>query len=264
MIIAQNPKKDKLEYWLYFSIIGDSIAWYHKGLPPPNFMTSKRNLLGEKITNWGWLLDGYFHTRKGREYLNDVIARFLISFRDLKIQRLEHKPPKDIIILARAYKLKELSKNLDSMPSMNKAQRADIHHDNAFWAIKLYAEDEIKATGFIVYERLEHFALRNFEHKELSTIRAKCRSVWNYYNDRNFKINLYEKKPKEEVLATRIEHQKYLTKLKIEETTAKILSSITYLKAKQSKITAKAICEHSGLSKNTLTKYKHLWKGDKK
>jgi len=67
----------------------------------------------------------------------------------------------------------------------------------------------IKEMGFVPYQLLEEFAYKNFYEHEKSTLRAKCRSIWDWYNSRDWTIpvNKRERKTKndEELLMTRRE-----------------------------------------------------------
>jgi len=69
--------------------------------------------------------------------------------------------------------------------------------DQIFWAIKIYTEELIKEFGEgipVPYEMLEDFAMRNFEdRKDRSTLRAKCRNIWNWYDERGWKVTRRER-----------------------------------------------------------------------
>jgi len=257
-------KKDKLlkSFWLYFHIIGNGAEWIDYKLPIPS--------LHKQINNGyfiGWAIDGYFATPKGQEFLNDIIARFLLSFEH--IERLPFKPQeKDFNsntarIYAKVYKLREFSKQLKSLPTRKHIpKRADNFEDFTFWAIKLYAEDMIRATGFIVYDSLESWALSQFVDKERSTIRAKCRSIWNWYNERDFKLNdkkhREQKKYLEETMATRKEQAIRMGKEKKEKNRRKVINLITGLyaddyKKKNGKWHYIKIAEATGLSRYTVS-----------
>jgi len=259
-------KKDKLlqSFWLYFHIIGNGTEWIDYDLPIPTILKHINN--GYFV---GWAIDGYFATGKGKDFINDIIARFLLSFED--IERLSFKPKeKDFDsntahIYAKVYKLQEFSKQLKSLPTKKHIPtRADSFEDFVFWAIKLYAEDLIRATGFIVYETLENWALRQFIDKERSTIRAKCRSIWNWYNERDFDISSKKTHRKlkdylEETMATRIEHIKKVSREKAEKNRRAIINIMTGLYCNDYKKKSGAwhfgkIAEATGLSSKTVGK----------
>ena len=268
-IISKKTELIK-NFWLYFHINGIGDEWIDYGLPIPTI--HKHINRGYYI---GWAIDGYFGTKKGQEFLNDIIARFLISFKEQGIERLPFKPSKKNLndntarIYAKVYKLKEFSQQLDSLPTKKfTPTRADSFEDFTFWAIKLYAEDLIRATGFIVYESLESWALNQFlGHKERSTIRAKCRSVWKWYSDRDFELSNYQEKKYEtielwykESKMTRAENMKRVSKEKEEKNKRKILNLITGLYADDYKKKSGAwniskIAKDLSIHRNTVAKH---------
>jgi len=231
-IISKKQEIPKA-FWLYFYLTGNGTEWIDYDLPPPSV-----HKLARKGYFAGWAIDGYFGTKKGREYINDVIGRFLITFADCNPQRLPYKPKLDdnsAKIHQRVYKLREISRGLKSLPVKKYApERADKFEDHAFWAIKFYAEDLIAQSGIIVYEILEQWALGQFEHKERSTIRAKCRSVWNWYNERNFEIPKKHKSQSaylEETMASRAENMKRISRNKAERNKRAVINVMTGLYA---------------------------------
>jgi predicted HTH domain antitoxin len=263
-IIAKNNEFIKA-FWIYFHILGDGTEWIDYDLPIPTIL--KHINKGYFV---GWAINGYFGTAKGQKFLNDIIARFLISFKEYNIERLPFKPNKKILddktaqIYKKIYKLKEFSKQLDSLPTKNFApQRANMFEDFTFWAIKLYAEDMIRKTGFIVYQSLEDWAMSQFVyngHKERSTVRAKCRSVFNWYETRNFDISTKNthkplKEYLEETKMTRKEHITNINKKRAEEKKAKVIGAIQSLKFLQEKISVRKVAEQAGISTKTAQKY---------
>ncbi len=259
-IIAKDNEILKA-FWLYFHIVGNGTEWIDYKLPTPTI--HKHINRGYFV---GWAIDGYFGTKKGQEFINDIIARFLISFRDIK--RLDFNPDKKDLesnnsrIYAKVYKLKEFSKQLDSLPTKKYTPtRADSFKDFTFWAIKLYAEDMIRATGFIVYSQLENWAITQFlERKERSTIRAKCRSVFNWYEARNFDISTKNthktlKEYLEETKMTRQENMRKINKKRAEAKKAKVLGAVQSLQFLKEKITVRKVAEQANISTKTAQKY---------
>jgi len=185
----------KTDIWLHFTLKGDGVEWIDRELPIPTTLLH----YNEKSYSIAWRIDGFFWTKKNQEYLNDAIVRFLFTFADLEPKRKNFIPniSRNTHYYDKTYTLKEFSRNLKSLKNKKKAPtRADNFEDYCFWAIKLYAEDLIRSYGVIPYEQLENFALENFkEKKDISTLRAKCRSIWNWYNDRDWDIST-KKKPK--------------------------------------------------------------------
>ena len=264
-IIAKKTELLK-SFWLYFWINGIGDEWIEYGLPIPTIHKHINN--GYFV---GWAIDGYFATAKGQKFLNDIIARFLISFKEQEIERLPYKPsPKDLDntttrIYAKVYKLRAFSRQLKSLPTKQYIpKRADIFEDHTFWAIKLYAEDQIRATGFIVYSQLEDWALNQFlGRKERSTIRAKCRSVWNWYADRDFELPQKKHRPQknylEETMASRAENMKRVSAMKAERNKRAVINLMTGLYADDYKKKSGAwhyskIAEATGLSRYTVAK----------
>jgi len=236
---------------------GIGTEWLDAGLPTPSFF--------EQI-NKGYLiayaLNGYFGTQNGFKYLNDIIARFLITFRDERASRLSYPPTitDKSIYSGKIYKLRELQQ-LKSLKSKNYTpERANSFEDHTFWAIKLYCEDLIREQGIVSAHQLEEFAYSNFE-KERSTLRAKCRSIWNYYERKDWQINSYIKKPQGEVMATRQEHIKQVNENRIIKNRNKIKAIIDdiflqdQIKLKNGKYKIGAIAELTGIHRETVSKH---------
>ena len=127
-------------------------------------------------------------------------------------------------LLDRAYDLKEFqglkSISLQRLPQL---QGESVEHiDQVFWAIKNFTEACIQKFGegvVVPYQAIEDFAMRNFlAKKERSTLRAKCRSIWNWYNERDWTIP-----QRKEFEMTRSERAKANAKLKYQRAQAAIL-----------------------------------------
>ena len=263
-----NPTK---AFWLQFHLHGDGVEWIDAGLPQPTY---------HEIINKGYLIayaiDGYFGTTASTAYLNDVIARFLLTFKEYKPTRVEDSrllrastssssssSTLSGIYLPKIYKLRELQalKSLNN----NKLPRAsaDKFEDFTFWAIKFHCEDLIKSQGMATAEQLIDFAYSNFEGKEYSTLRAKCRSVWNYYEQRNWNIPVpYKRKcTKEQYMATRKENMNKVNQNRIIKNRNKIKAVIDdiflqdEIKFKNGKYSAVKIAELSGIERKTVSKY---------
>jgi len=185
--------------WLYFFLWdaqGDEFLEYN--LSPPNYL-----LHAQAGVFIGWLIKGYPATAKAREYFNDIIARFIIAYKQNKPERLPYKPNLEreaIKDLNNTHDLKEFQ-NLPSLYWANK-KKIKSHEsvgtiDQVFWAIKLYTEELIKEFGEgipVPYEIIQDYAFRNFfDRKDKSTLRAKCRNIWNWYNERGWKMTRRER-----------------------------------------------------------------------
>jgi len=251
--------------WIYFSLKGEGTEWIDQGLPIPNYLEHTANgyIMGYEI-------NGYFGTKKGIEYLNDIIARVLITFKDLSPERLNNShtlAPASIRYahtLSRSYNLKELQalKSLDI--KLKPRQNADNFSDYTFWAIKFYCEELIKSFGIADYQRLEEFAINNFEGKEHSTLKAKCRSVWNWYEQRKWEIPKGYKpvnKSKEQIMASRQEHIKKVHENRAIQTKNKIKAILDdifmqeQIKLKNGKYKISAIAELAGVHRETVSIY---------
>ena len=185
--------------WLYFFLYeAKGYEFMDYNLPPPNYL-----LHAQRGVFIGWLINGYPGTNKSREYFNDIIARFIIAYKEYKPERLPYRPElsrEAIIDINHSHELKEFQ----NLPSLYWANKKNIwtHEsvgtiDQIFWAIKLYTEELIKEFGEgipIPYEMLEDYAFRNFfDRKDKSTLRAKCRNIWNWYDNRGWKMTRRER-----------------------------------------------------------------------
>jgi transcription initiation factor TFIIIB Brf1 subunit/transcription initiation factor TFIIB len=112
----------------------------------------------------------------------------------------------------------------------------------------------------VSYSLVEDWAFRHFvdKAKDHSTLRAKCRSIWNWYDNRDWSIpNSRERKTKTqgELMATRSEHMKAINEQKLRETRAKIKGAIERLKFMNEKPSVRKIAEYAGVSKTTVQKH---------
>jgi len=248
---------------------GNGTEWIEEGLPTPTY--HEHINIGYMIA---YALDGYFGTTQGTQYLNDIIARFLITFRECKPTRISSS---SLSFEARRsssstpygtyfnkiYKLKELQA-LKSM-SNNKLPRAtaDKFEDFTFWAIKFHCEDLIKEQGVVSAAQLIQFALDNFEGKEHSTLKAKCRSVWNYYEQRDWSIPVpYKRKcTEEQYMATRQENMNKVNQNRIIKNRNKIKAVLDDIflqddiKFKNGKYRVGKIAELTNLTRQSVSKY---------
>lgn len=261
--IAKKTKKTK-GFWLGIALDSSSATgaeFLGEKLPFPNARVFYRGAGG---IAWWWLIDGYFATSKNTEYLNDIIARFLLTFAAYKPHRVPYKPKTAYIEHTQSYKLKEFSRKLNSIKKkIHIPQRASSYDDFAFWAIKFYAEDLIRQDGFIVYKSLESWALKQFVGKERSTIRAKCRSIWQWYADRDFKIRekkyANNKEKYKGTQVTRVENMRKVGKDKAEKNRRAVINVLTGryasdYKKKNGNWHFGKIAKATGLSSKTVAK----------
>lgn len=253
--------KAKTNTWLHIQFNEDISSELGNTLPYPHHHYIKNNSIV-----YCWLIDGFFNTKKNIEFLNDIIARFKITFIDSKYLKHSEDLKSNItpIRLKQFQNLKSKAKEIVK----EKYQRAETHQDYVFWCIKLYCEDLIKQDGLIIYDSLERWAFENFiDHcKDKSTLRAKCRGTYNWYFERNWQIGRANKKYNnlknywEQTMATRKDHMIQVNKNKADVTKRKVLNCVTgqmkdLYKNKNGKWNVSKIAKESGTSRNTVYKY---------
>jgi len=223
------------------TIQGDGSEIFDYSLPLPHNYT--RN--GNKYTI-EYIINGFFHTQKGVAYLNDILARFTLSMKVLSTQ-VTSSEDEGI----------ELSyfQGLKSIKRANDYEKGDRGEDNIFWSIKLYLEDLIRESGegnLIAYSLVESFAFARFidRAKDKSTLKAKCRSIWNWYNERDWTI------PERKGLGmSRQEAGINAAKKNAEKTKAKVQKAIAGLEFMQEKINIANVARDAGVSRDTAKKY---------
>lgn len=249
-------KKQLKNTWLQISFSDDITSELGDIIPYPHYHYMKNNKLV-----YCWLIDGFFDTLKGVQFLNDIIARFKITFETS--QYIKHSNDSESTLCP--LKLKAFQ-NLKSraIQKIQQNHRFDSSTDFIFYSIKFYAEDLINEKTIFTENELLDFALLNFieKAKDRSTLRAKCRNIYNYYLDKNFECDKskYIKKQKELVMATRAEHAKKIAQKKANETKKKVLNITTgmfkdeYKKPNGSWNISK-IAKDSGTTRPTVMKY---------
>lgn len=256
-------------FWLSFQIHGDGSELFEYGLPTPNHYERSNNAFYKVY----WHVDGYIHTKKGRDYLNDIVARFSGAFR---IARRLHAPAHQRVFQDQIQR--DFSRTRDEqgiigdknliqicnlkqfggLPSLRsnrsvKELHSSKYEDNVFWAIKLEAIMRIRINGWLDRSSLEAWATDVFlvgEHvKDRSTLRAKCRSVYEWYESRNWRVD--------ERISTmsRVEGMAKARAIKSERVKAKIQGAINVLKLYGTKITVRSVAEEAGIGTATAQKY---------
>jgi hypothetical protein len=250
-----TPKCQVKNTWLQIDFTSDITDTLGDILPYPH-----KHYVIDGVYTYCWLLDGFFETQKNIDYFNDLIARFLLTFPTAKYRK--HYEDKSSIVTP--YKLKEFQRLQSRVKARKEFLRADVMHDNAFWVLKYHAEDLIKEDGFIICQKLEDFGVNNFSaHKKgLSTIRAKCRSIYYWYEARDWKIGRKERKynTKGELMASRSNHMKKVNKKREDDTRRKVVNILTGLLADEykkpnGKFHVLKVAKDSGTSRNTVYKY---------
>lgn len=257
-IIAENKQIHNFQMAFKLSNGANGSEFLDYDLPFPNTV---QHLNG--FVRIMWLINGYTGTKKSREYFNDIIARFIISFADYEAQRVPFKL--DTIQNYTLHELKEF-KGLESIKNrsydISRSESMSHAQDQVFFAIKFYAEQLIVDYGFCQYDRLEDFAVSNFlDRKDKSTLKAKCRSVYYWYEARDFKITNYERKLTDrEYLMTRQAHMQKLNKERAEKSERLIKNATSGLmsneyKMKSGKWNISKLAKELKLSRPTIMKY---------
>ena len=162
------------------------------------------------------VVDGYGGTKRAKQFETDILLRFQILNDDI-FSDIEKK----ITSEPSSYNLKELSNRLPSLPKYDKDFIARVldnpkkYEDLCFWAMKAQMELLIKQGYTQSYNTLLEWALEQFSSKEFSTLKAKAKSIFNWYHARSFKtFGAYERKyTDKELQMTRSENMTRINKL---------------------------------------------------
>jgi len=234
-----------------FTLKGDGLELFDYDLPQPH--TYQRQ--DTNTYRISYALNGTFSTLQGIRYLNDILARFTLSFEVLHTYKS--------FTTDEGIELSEFQ-GLKSIAKFKNYEKVDNGQDNIFWSIKLYTEALIKESrGLVAYSLLESFALNRFvdRAKDKSTLKAKCRSIWNWYDEREWTIPTRARKfTDEELSMSRAEGARKTTKIVVERTKKKILTILTGMfkdeyKKKSGEWNISKIAKDSGTSRNTVMKY---------
>lgn len=159
-----------------------------------------------------WLIRGFFNTKNSCEYINDIKARFLITYKE-QIKDTKHYYTKEnqlnIFELKQFQNLKSISINI-----INQTNRFDSSKDMVFWCLKMYCEDIIEERGLCDYDTLLRFGEKHLKDdtKDFSTLKSKCRSIINYYINKNYELDKYRRKMNDEELS--MSRSKNMTKVR--------------------------------------------------
>ena len=234
---------------------GDLYELFEYNLPYPNEYS--RN--GE---NWeiSWYINGVFWTKAGTDYINDILSRFLISFENITYQTAHPISKKDNTL-----KLK-LFKQLNSLKKTGFTANHNKFEDSVFWSLKLFVEHYLCESDFVPYSTLENFAFNNFVDyvKDRSTLKAKCRSVWNWYSDRDWQKTDNKKYQNfkeylENTKMTRTENMQKIAATKVKTNYKNVVNIITGLYANEYRKKSGAwhiikIAQATKLSRQTVSK----------
>lgn len=226
---------------LTIEIQGDGSEIFEYSLPQPT--AYERN--GSKYT-LEYVLNGYFNTVKSYTYLNDILARLTLSMKVLNTKITDTN--------LEGIEL-ELFRGLKSITRGKNYERVDNGQDNIFWSIKLYLEALIKENGegeLVPYSIIENYAFNNFidRSKDKSTLRAKCRSIWNWYDEREWTIPTRKGQGMTKEEAARKAHEDLAA-----QTKSKVIGAIESLKFLKEKINIANVSRQAKVSRNTAKKY---------
>lgn len=229
-----------------FTLKGDGLELFEYDLPQP--LSYQRQ--DENIYRISFALNGTFTTLQGIRYLNDILARFTLSFEVLHTYKS--------FTTDEGIELSEFQ-GLKSIAKFKNYEKVDNGQDNIFWSIKLYTEALIKESGGLVaYSLLESFALNRFVDrvKDKSTLKAKCRSIWNWYDAREWTIPTRTRKfTDKELSMSRAEGARKTAQMNADKTKAKIQKAIAGLEFLQEKVNIANVAKDASVSRNTAKKY---------
>jgi len=250
----------KLATLLTIDILGDGLELLEY-LPQPHKYTrsSTKNYTLE------YILAGVFWTARSSKYLNDMLLRLNLS---MKITGIKYKTVQST---KNDYEL-SLFQNLKSIKREVFIPRANKYEDSVFWGLKLYMEHYVSKDGFVAYGTLFNYAYTHYhDHvKDYSTLKAKCRSVWNYYNNKNWVTDKYIRKfTDEELKMSRQDHIKKVHEKRVNETYKKVVNAITGLfadekyKKKNGTWHIENIAKDLKLNRRTVSKYVKEFENEK-
>lgn len=240
-------------YWLHFRASGDGAELLEHNFPTPHYYNRQENAKAYSIA---WLIDGYFHTKKGQEYLNDMIARIALTVPIM--DRKAYAPPhyeKTPPIRLKAFQ-NAVSLRSDYINQQTK-HKNELSNDMVWWAIKFQTESFIRQFGgWFNYDMLEMWAFNVFvvgkDVKDRSTLKAKCRDTWMWYEQIDFII---PKRQRRVFTMSRAEAGRKAHEKLAKDTEAKVRGAITALQFLQEKITVSGVAKQAGVSRDTARKY---------
>jgi len=236
---------------LYFKASGDASELFEHKLPIPHYY-HRYNADSYAIA---WLVEGFFHTAKGIDFLNDIIARISLT---MPIEgKYDHEPEWQEDIEPIKLQAFQNAKSMRTEYAKQAIKRDNsTSRDMVWWSIKAQTESFIRQfDGWFNYDLLETWALNLFlDHvKDKSTLRAKCRATWHWYEKRDFTI------PKTDrgFIMSRSENMKRVNEQRKLEVKQKILeaSKALTVRKKNGKLNITAIAEQTGLNRDTVSKY---------
>lgn len=247
--------------WVHFKVCGVGVEWLDYKLPFPNFLLH----LSNNTYRVGWLVAG-----SESKYIEELRQRFIQTFYEYSPEIINYKPRsnKNAHSFSSIHSLKEFNVlNSLKVKAVNLARVETLFsRDAIFWHLKFYCEYLIKRDGVPTYSDLERLAYNEYPNKCKSTLRAKVRSIYNWYAERDFKCGRASKKYlnmkeyQELNMATRQQQAKKMTQEKVKINRTKVISLVTGLlkeeyKKKNGEWNISQIAKDTKTSRNTVYKY---------
>lgn len=268
--------------WIFFYVVGQQ-EWLNCGLPAPSLLIPLKHsyYIGYKI-------EGYFSTQKNRKFLQDIIARFVITLAHegaQKVEYLHYKPyldNKDIIHYNEDYIYNLRDDIAPCLLSLQETKKRDKERDNLLATIGQYtnSEDElfdairftiydfVKMNGkdALTYDYVETIAQVKYEiigsKKGWSTAKAKAKAIYKWVKEnyrvgtgKSKKARRTQKEYLEETMATRKEHITKINKERAVKKKNKVKEAIKILEEKGERISVRNIAKVAEISTKTAQKY---------
>ena len=261
-MILSMKTNHAIEYFTLLLKGEDLLGILDENLPTPNKIQLMRGLVPKFAIMYH--IAGYTGTKKSRAFFNDIVARFCLTLPVQERLPYEHNTEYQT---ERIYHLKEFQSLKSLKTHFGAINYTPKNNDLIFWSLKVYIEQNIiYLGGFVPYQTVEIWAFGMFEAKakDRSTLKAKCRDVWAWYEKRGWRLSLLAKrnrKSKEEVMATRLQHTKKVNqnrKAKVKVAISTVLEDIfvqDQIKYKNGNYKISAIAELTNVSTKTVSKY---------
>jgi len=233
-----------------------------------------------------WLIEGYFLTKKNKEFLKDVIERAIETFLKMGAFKVEWlgwiniaKLKNSDIIHLNTYNLRDdIAPYLESLKKNNKNNKYKLleylasytetkESDDAFFdwlRFKIYDFVKVNGKEALTLEYCKELAIIGYEimgHKKgISTPLAKAKAIYNWvmenYNPKGVNNwNYVRKLNDEELKMTRKERALKNAEKLAQNTKEKVYKAIEQLKEKGEKVTILKVVELAKVSKNSASKY---------
>lgn len=254
-------------------------SFIDKDLPTPTFIRYFEDKNNTKKAHLVWVIDGYFKTKKGKEYLKDIKTKMNEVYETGRVDMFipfnikEGDVYNNHLIKLNSFQFETKSKT---------AFKVNKDREKPLVLLNLMGKDplfnaarwevyNLKKEGILTYEN----TLKIFEkygktlNKSLSDITTKAKNVYewtkeNYRTKKENYINIYYKEVRSKK-DKRMKQDKFLKKVaedKVKKTKEKVLKAISLTLMLEEKLTIVNISKNSGVSRVTLNKepYKSIIK----